>query len=324
MPSLRSLLPFIHIHPPLQRQLTNLSSALNVHPRLKLILSGQGTGWLGDLVRGARILRGSLGLPETWERGMREREALERLVDGASGEAGKRGVEGVGVRDQGYGAEWAGFNKAGGQSTKMRERREVDSWGIRAGEEPSIASLWRPGRAPGSGYPNTMVGPEDSTNYALDNAYQPFGQTPEHGTTAEPPALHGLDGAADAGYTDANAEEDDADSPRPEFVDPYCTPEDLRAVWFAWARHRCGWREGRSEVLWLINPARADRAALGLGMGAGPGEGGSGESGKGGTREAVSGSGRGSRVRGSKGKKEGNAEEVRRVEEVLREVWGVV
>ncbi|RXK39472.1 hypothetical protein M231_03305 [Tremella mesenterica] len=64
---LRLLLPYTHIHPPLQIHISNLVSSLHSHPRLSSTLTSRSVLLLPDLVRAHRLLSRRFDLPPNWQ-----------------------------------------------------------------------------------------------------------------------------------------------------------------------------------------------------------------------------------------------------------------
>lgn len=101
------LLPYTHIHPPLEIHMSNLASAVNSHPRLASTLTGRFAHLFPQFVRAHRLLSRPFSLPRGW------RAVLE---------------------DPGRCEEHDRFSLGGG-------RGGVYTWGREAGEEPSVMEL---------------------------------------------------------------------------------------------------------------------------------------------------------------------------------------
>jgi hypothetical protein len=107
--NLSTLLPYIHIHPPLQVHISNLLSAITAHPRLSSSLTGRGVNLFTRLVQAHRLLSAPFYLPTGWEEGLEMRRRIQNgddidLYDNAGrGLSGGKG--GVGMWDVFSGAE---------------------------------------------------------------------------------------------------------------------------------------------------------------------------------------------------------------------------
>ncbi|ORY28165.1 hypothetical protein BCR39DRAFT_535841 [Naematelia encephala] len=116
MANLHSLLPYVHIHPPLAVHISNVLSALSNHPRLHTTLTGRAVRLFPYFVRAHRLLSSAFSLPPSWETALAIQQSL---VDGQ--------LPPKGFEDGKYGV---GGGKGG-----------VDTWARSAGEEPSLSDL---------------------------------------------------------------------------------------------------------------------------------------------------------------------------------------
>ena len=83
---LASLVPFTHIHPPLQMQIATLLSGVSAHPRLETTVSGKVMRAFPDYVRAHRLLAQPFTLPKEWKTQLaqfrQKREVAEMFEQG--------------------------------------------------------------------------------------------------------------------------------------------------------------------------------------------------------------------------------------------------
>lgn len=113
--SLNSILPYTHIHPPLQTHISNLVSSLSTHPRLHSAITGRAVLGFPEYIKAHRLISAQFTLPEGWEAAAQTRDEVE-------------------------GAARASL---GGIIPRLRKQDEgwVDTWGILAGEGPDPSEL---------------------------------------------------------------------------------------------------------------------------------------------------------------------------------------
>ncbi|WRT70408.1 uncharacterized protein IL334_007406 [Kwoniella shivajii] len=105
--TLTSLLPYVHIHPPLQVHISNLLSAISSHPSLKSVITGKATRSFPEYIKAHRLLSGSFEIPSSFQ-----------VVSSISDEDRLKDTKGLG-------------GGVGG----------VDTWASLAGEQPSLSTL---------------------------------------------------------------------------------------------------------------------------------------------------------------------------------------
>ncbi|CAK9783571.1 hypothetical protein CC85DRAFT_304398 [Cutaneotrichosporon oleaginosum] len=131
---LRSLLLLTHIHPPLESHINNLLTALSLHPTLEARLTSRASACFNTLIKGQRILAGPFELPEGWLEHLRawraDKWAEAEYDAGAGSSLPASALHSRTLANKGgYGGGPGG----------------VDTWGQRAGETPTPASMLGPG-----------------------------------------------------------------------------------------------------------------------------------------------------------------------------------
>ncbi|WWC64391.1 uncharacterized protein I303_107001 [Kwoniella dejecticola CBS 10117] len=106
--TLKSLLPYVHIHAPLQIHISNLLSAVSSHPSLRTSLTGKAVRAFPELIRAHRLLSGDFKVPQAFLNPAGSGHEVEK-------EKEKKGLGG------GIGG--------------------VDTWNQLAGEQPTLGSF---------------------------------------------------------------------------------------------------------------------------------------------------------------------------------------
>ena len=116
--NLRRLLPFTHIHPPLNTHISNLFSAASAHPRLSSTFTAKALNSFPLYVKAHRLISAAIPLPTGWESALdrRDAQATNIVEKGRDGDKLDR------------------FGVGGG-------RGGVHTWARAAGEEPDITEL---------------------------------------------------------------------------------------------------------------------------------------------------------------------------------------
>jgi hypothetical protein len=173
---LRSLLLLTHIHPPLESHINNLLAALSLHPTLEANLTARAAACLNTLVKGQRILTGQFELPEGWLEHLhawRAAKWVEAEYDAGVGSS----LPASALRPRTAAGEAGGYGGGPGG---------VETWGQRAGETPTPASMLGPGATDWYCDPDNVEGawelavrhrvrarrPGESTLFALNGSAQ--------------------------------------------------------------------------------------------------------------------------------------------------------